>query len=320
MKKFLIAILGAAISYMPLFTSACECENECGFGWSADLDLTVGYRNDRIKTHVNGYNPPGTLVIQDRLKGKNLNIFEVGVEGRASICDDQLFVKGFADFGHIVSGHYKENVAFPIIVSEVIEAHVHRGCTQDYSIGAGYLFPIEIGCFLPCGSCLRIGPTAGYSYDYLKIRMRKVTTNDVPDPVLSDLEYSMRWHGPWAGVETEFCIDCFKVIFDYEFHWSEWRGIWALKGPDVLGVAFSDKRKSKHGTGNLFELDGIYEFNECWNFGIGLKYQFWQARKGHLVPRCGTFAEIGLSPTEKDKVPKATWQSAQIQLSAGYNF
>lgn len=314
MKKFLTLLLGMA----------CVHAQGIAFDWNADLALTLGYRNDEIKTTIHAYDPPGTLILQDRLKVKNIDIYEIGLKANLAFCDpwrNEWFIKGFADFGRPNKGHYREDVAFPIIVSTITKGHVNKGYSQDDSIGIGYFYSFGDCClndsFL---NGFKVGPVVGYSYDFLKVRMGKMRTNGVVDPILNHLSYDMRWQGPWLGCELEYAIDCFRMNLGYEFHWSNWRANWTLKGPDDPHNAFSDKRKSSHAYGNLVFLDGAYTFCNCWELGLGLKYQQWKAGKGRERPRAGSFADVGLSDTEVDKVPKATWRSFQVQLAIGYHF
>lgn len=303
MKKFLVVLLGA-VCVMPGFAQEW-------MEWDGDLALTAGYRNDHITTKLHAYDPPGTLIAQDRLKATSIDVYEIGLKGEITFCDD-WFIKGFADFGWVDGGRYREDTAFPIIVSQTSTAHVNNGNTRDYSIGLGYLFS--------CNDCIKIGPVAGYSYDYQKIKLSTVDTNGVADPTLSHLSYNMRWQGPWLGFETEYCLCDILLNLGYEYHWSDWRANWTLDGPDVPGVAFSDKRKASRANGNVVYLDGTYTFCDCWNLGLGLKYQYWEAWDGRLVPRSGSFTSVGGSASEVDKIPKATWSSIQVQLSAGYTF
>lgn len=300
MKKYLVT----------LFTIVCATVSGQQFDCiCGDIALTTGYRNDRITTDVNAFDPPETLILQDNLKGKNINIFEIGFKGRVCLCE--YFLKGFANFGWVGSGHYEEDVSAPGKVTSESKGHIHKGRTRDYSIGLGYMFT---------WNCINISPLIGYSYDYQRIKMGKITVDGFPDAQLSNLKYDMRWQGPWIGLESEFDLCCIDFTVGYEYHWSDWRANWTLAGPDIFGVAFSDKRKSHHAYGNVVYIDGTYCFCNCWEVGLGLKYQYWKATKGKLQPRNGTLAEAVGSSTEVDKVPKATWSSFQIQLSLGYNF
>lgn len=296
MKKYIVSLLTLISANVSAF--------DLTFG--GDAAVMGGYRLDRISTDVRGFDPPGTLVLQDNLKGNNINIWEVGVRGRAELCE--CFIKGYADFGWVTSGTYKEYGAFPILVSDVSRGHINGGHTYDYSIGLGYHFY--------CFDWFKISPLVGYSYDFEKIKMGKMNTNGFPDPVLNNLSYNMRWQGPWLGLESDFWISCLNMRLGYEYHWSDWKANWNLSGPDVPDVAFSDKRKSNDAYGNVIYVDGRYAIYKGWDIGLGFKYQYWKAKGGKLKPRSGSF-DIG---DEVDKVPRATWASYQFQLSVGYSF
>lgn len=280
--------------------------------WHGDINVSAGYRNDRIETTIKAFDPPGTLINVDKLKGKDINIFEVGINGRVTYCD-QAFIRGYANFGWVCDGRYTETSGFPLIFSSVTKGKIHSGHTRDYSIGVGYLFS--------CWNCFKIGPAVGYSYDFQKIKLgNNVTTNGEPSPTLNHLSYDMKWQGPWLGAEAQFCVQCVQVNVGYEYHWSDWRANWTLAGPDVIDIAFSDKRRSNNAHGNVVFLEGNYVFCSCWTVGLGFKYQQWTVRRGCEKPRAGSFAAIGLSPTEHDKVTHVCWRSAQVHVSLGYLF
>lgn len=314
-KNFIIiAMLASACISMPCQAFDWLCGNE----WGGDVDLTAGYRYDRILTHLHAYSPPGTLALKDNLTGKSINICEVGAKGRVFFCDnflngDALFAKGFATFGRVVSGRYKETIPFPTTVNSTSKGNIHRGNTQDFSLGIGYFFPID--------EYLKVGPTGGYSYNFQKIKMRSIKTNGTHDAALSGLSYQMCWEGPWAGCEAEFWLNCItRLNLGYEYHWCTWHADWTLAGPDVTGGAFSDKRNSHRASGNVFYIDAICIQFCPWDIGFGIKYQTWDASKGHAKPRAGSFAAVGASPNEVDKISKATWQSLQGQLTVSYSF
>lgn len=303
MKKILTLLLAIGI---PALAHTWNCD-----AWHGDLSVTTGYRNDRLSTTIKAFDPPGTLIEIDKLKGTGINIYQVGVKGKVTYCN-QVFARAYADFGWVCDGKYHEKVAAPIIFSSFTHAKIHKGHIRDYSVGVGYLFS--------CFDCFKIGPVVGYSYDFQKIKMGKATTNGLPEPTLDHLSYDMRWQGPWLGAEAEFCVQCLQVNVGYEYHWSDWHANWTLAGPDLVNVAFSDKRRSHDAHGNVVFLEGNYLFCECWTVGLGFKYQQWTARRGREVPRAGSFAAVGISNTEKDKVTHVSWRSAQVQVNLGYLF
>lgn len=278
--------------------------------WGGSLDVTTGFRRDEIRTVIDSFSPPGTLISEDDLKAKNLHIWEVGVKGRGSVCN--WFIKGFANWGRVYHGDYIESVSVPGLGDFVTKAHIHEGDTRDYSIGLGYAYCLD--------NCFGIGPVAGWSYDYMRVKMHHATINGIPDPVLNGLNYKTTWQGPWLGVEALISLYCINLDLGYEYHWSHWHGKWLLAGPDIIGGAFSDRRKAHRASGNVFFIDANYEFCQCYELGLELKYQYWRAKKGHETPLAGSFSAVGFPADEVDKVKKSTWQPFEVQLNFGLRY
>lgn len=304
MKKYLICLLVIFCTPLSAF------EFDCVYG---DIAFTAGFRSDEIKTNVDAFDPPGTLLSTDNLKGKNLRVQLRGVKARLYVLD--FFLKGFADFGTNNRGSYTEITSRVHGATFTSKGKVRRGRTVDYSIGLGYLFP--------CYDYFYFAPMFGVAYDYQNIEMGRITTNGVTDKTLSSLNYSMRWEGPWLGLETQFEVYCFNFIMGYEFHRrSRWLAHWNLDVPDVNRGAFSDKRKSMHTFGNVFYLEGSYPVYGCWEMGLAFKYQYWHAKKGIVRPRNRllSIAQATGSATQHHRVRKATWSSIELQGTVQYNF
>lgn len=302
MKKFLIMLCGIIL---PALTHAWGPEL-C----NADIAITTGYRSDSISTTIRAFDPPEDLIVIDDLKGSGIDIFEVGIKGRVLLLES-LFARGHANYGWVLNGRFTDLSSLPDVFSATTKAPIDSGHTKDYSIGAGFQFSF-LGCF-------KIGPVAGYSYNFQKIKLGKAKTEGERNPVLDRLTYDMCWEGPWLGAEAQFCLKFLQLIVGYEYHLSNWHANFTLDGPDVFGGSYSDKRKSNHAHGNVVFLEGNCAWG-CWTIGVGVKYQEWTAENGREVPRAGSFSAVGLNDTEVDKVPHATWRSTQIYASVGYLF
>lgn len=290
-------------------------------GWDYEIGITGGYRNDKIETLINAYDPADTFILSDGLTAKNISVFEVGAIAKMSLCNTWL-IRGFADYGWITNGNYKEVSTAPGFPEFISKGTVDKGHTQDYSIGLGYLFPLD-NCFSWIFSCfpnINIGPIGGYSYHSQKLTMGTIFTDGVEDSILTDLQYHMRWNSPWLGGDLIVNFNYFKLHCGYEFHWSHWHAEWLLDGSDVFGGAFSDKRKSTHSHANVFFIDTTYQFSPCGEFFLSFKYQHWKAGDGIEVPLAGSFAAVGLNDTEVDKVPKALWESYEVKIGFVWAF
>lgn len=273
------------------------------------LDLSTGYRSDRISCLVDVFDPPSVLIASDDIKIKHLSIYQLGGKARFTFCNS-WFIRGNAYYGWALDGKYKETVTSGKTAS-VFEAKAHKGNTVDATVGGGYLYSFN--------DCWAIGPAAGWSYDHQKAKMSHGFLGETPETFLDGLTYKNRWSGPWLGVDFLFRRCNFIVHGGYEFHWAHWHAEWLLKGADIPHVAFSDVRHSKHAHGNLVYLDGRWEFSPCWHIGVGLQWQGWCAKHGRLHPKFTTLKAMGF-PNEVDKVKHAKWHSAAITVDLGYGF
>ncbi len=252
-------------------------------GEPLDLNFTLsnGYRQDRISTSIDIFNPAKRLVMTEHLKADKMHLYEVGGKARFGACDYR--VKADAFWGWGTSGNYvckaQEEELLPgyIVPPRITRAGINNTSTQDFTIGAGYLFTL--------GQFFEVTPMAGLSYHSQRMKLHNAQTNGHCNYILDGLRYRNQWQGPWAGVDALFTFCDFVIQGGYEYHWADWRGRWKLHGPNIYGVAFSDKRKSDHVRGQVGYVDVRWNFCECWEAGIGVKGGIWKARNGHLKPR-----------------------------------
>lgn len=295
---------GALLGFGSCYDNSCINE-----GVDASIDLTGGYRYDKLTASVHVFDPPDNLVLTDNLKINGLNIYEIGVDGRILVCR-QWFVRIFGTFGRENNqGRYAETVTALGIGEATTYSKVRNANTSDFSIGGGYLFP--------CGCGVGVGPSVGWSYDYSRIKMGNAFTGGTADPVLDRLSYKTRWQGPWVGVEAQY--NCYNswVALGYQYHWSHWHASWRLSGPDIPDVAFSDRRKCNGAFGNVIFLDGAYGFCDTWEIALCLKAQYWKANDGKIKPRSRS---IVFGPGEVNKLHSATWHSYEALAMIGYHF
>lgn len=268
------------------------------------LDMTNGYRQDRISTLVEAFDPPGTQIASDSLKATNLPFYQIGVDGKLSLCG--LFIRIDADWAWANHGDYKEVVSTPEGLSSTTKGHVHDAKARDFGVGVGYLYPFN--------EDFSLGPVGGWQYHLQKFKVRDPRTDGIPDPILNGLKYTDCWHGPWLGFDLAYRFCKYSFHTGYEYDWAEWHATWRLKGPDVPGVAFSDHRKSNQAHGQVIYLDAKWHFYDCWSLGCGLKYQMWKATHGKVNPLRDN---APVSSTEVDKVNRAKWTSFTATLDLG---
>ncbi|MEM1283413.1 MAG: hypothetical protein AAGG81_07655, partial [Chlamydiota bacterium] len=176
----------------------CISANAFGIPWDGDIYLTGGYRSDSLETGITILDLNEETLFTDTIKGKNIDVYQIGVKGKASICN-QCFVRGYAIFGSIADdGKYLDKESDPQGNSAEIEAKITDGYTADYSFGASYLFPLS--------RCLSVGPSVGYAYVRESITIDDAEFEGEELSILNNLEYKMRWQGPWLGVDAVYTI------------------------------------------------------------------------------------------------------------------
>lgn len=269
------------------------------------IDFDYGSRRDTLSCVNNIYNPAGTYAATDRLDIKKLRIFEGGVKGQALFRNAWL-VKGFFNAGYVEKGDYLESVSAVDGTSSKIPLNVTGGNTVDFSVGGGYLFSL-------CDR-LKIGPTAGWSYNRQYLRMKGKPAQ------LNGLVYTNRWQGAWVGADLMANLSCFGLHLGYEYHFPRWNAQWLLKGRDTFGGAFSDVRHATKGYGNVAFIEAYTLNFGCLRFTCQFKWQYWKVKDGRLYPKHGSFASVGGGVTEVDKISQATWRSLEGIIGAGINF
>lgn len=297
-----------------------------------DFDLQIGYRQDRIQTFINVFDPPGNLIASDYINAHDISSYQIAIKDRWWWCD--FYIKAEGDYAWTRCGKYDETFTDFVAGSESrTKSDIHHSRFRDFSAGAGYLFPLwqcvdrPLNSWDYCGTSLShpihgfaIGPVAGWSYHFQRFFLENPITDGLPDEVVDNLRYVNQWEGPWIGVEAVFNLWRFYINAGYEYHWAKWNASWTLDGPDVLGQAFSDRRESCHGQGQLGYIDVKYTFCTYWEAGVGFRIQNWEAKNGRVNPRNGTFEEIGLSDTEIARVKFAKWYSYAISFDIGAYF
>lgn len=336
---------GLGIVLSLLFTVSAN--QAAAFNPDSEIDMIGGWRRDHIRSFITDNTDPAT----DLVKGSALNIWQIGVQGefKPNLCEEgswvnSFFIAGAAEWGWVNEGDYNHQVVQSNIGAESdssenvfdnLSGNISRGHTWDYEIGLGYLFE-------PFGDCFLIGPTAGYAYNKLQFKAENVvgTETSANRPVMDNqslitsidpltyfdegVNFISKWTGPWAGVEARFDFCDIKIDTGYEYHFAHWAGRFTSPFPDVTdGYHFSDTRDGKDGHGQVFYLDACYNYCQCLDVGLGIKYQYYTA-SGPEHPQHGSFLDVGATDIEhaafyKEKV-KTSWHSFAITMDVGYLF
>lgn len=290
-----------------------SCEETCDYCpvmstksiYEGSFDLNFGYRRDKLNCVLDHFDPPGVFLVDDNLKINKIQIMEIGIKGKC-IAKERFMIKGFANIGSVVKGNYVETATTNTGLTSTINLKVFGGDTVDYSIGAGYLYPLF--------NCLRIGPTGGWSYNtqYLKMKGGSIDA-------LRGLQYSNRWQGAWVGADALLDFCAFGVHAGYEYHFPHWHAEWLLKGSDSPGT-YSDVRHSNNGYGNVAFLEAFLNGPGCFEFNCQFKYQYWKMRDGRAHPKFSNIADVGFGPDEVIKVSRSTWESLEVTAGLGFGF
>jgi hypothetical protein len=284
------------------------------FNVNASIDVMGGYREDKITTLIEAFDPPGVFFGSDEVEGHAIQIGEIGVKGRVSIC--QWLIKGFMKEGKVYKGHYNE-IGEDTAGYGTTSADINKGRTQDFSLGVGYLCSAYR---LPWISSLQFGLEGGWSYHSQDFSIKDVFMDGYPDSVLDGLRYKTRWQGPWLGLEAYLSVLCFTVDAGYEYHWAHWHGNWLLEGSDVFGGAYSDRRWAHNSQGNVVFVDVSFSPFFFLEVGVEFRYQYWKGKSGRERPKAGKFSTVGLNNSEVDKIPHTTWESYSVLLYLGCGF
>lgn len=293
---FNLAIMGIAAQM--LLAPGLQANQMDGY-----LDLSGGYRRDKVETTLKLTDDEGEEVSRDHLEIKDISIWEIGLKGRANFCN--WFVRGYGYHGWITDGNFNEN--FSLFSLDIdADAKIDKGYTNDFTIGAGYLFP-----FCWCGNSWGIGPVVGWSYDQQHITLKDYKEDGVEDPDFGSFSHKTQWSGPWVGVDVVFESCGFEVDAGYEYHWASWKFDSSRSDDSDYDESFDSNFKSKDGHGNVVYIDGLWNFCPCWQAGIGLKFKSWKADKGS-----GHHEDEGFHLHAKD----TKWCSGEITLDIGYSF
>ncbi len=318
----LLTTIGSGLSY----ADDCGCFDP----WN-NLSLSLGWRRDDIKTSVDSEIPPAAPFFRDTLNAKRLDVWEVGGQLHLTIphfdcccCDDwwwldRFYVRGSAYRGWISNGKYTEsftNLNRGRTTHET--AKIHKGRTVDGTVGLGFLYPV-------CEN-FAVGPVGGWSYDQVRFSLKDAKFRGIDDPVLDGLTYTSTWRGPWVGADLAYnwCVcDCWNIRLEggYEYHWANWRGTWKLKGPDITPcIAFSDHRHSDDAWGQVGYINAWWNLCDCWDVGLGVKYQYWKSKRGGVHPDEGTFASQGCRRNQEARIKDNIWRSLGVTFDIGYTF
>lgn len=273
----------------------------------ADFEVDAGYRQDKIETSINAYNPSGRKIAEDKLKIPKTVIYQVGAKARLSFIG--LVAKAEIDYGKVQKGHYTETFGLSHNIHTSHHGNIHSGWTQDLNLAGGYL--------LFCNPLFQWGPMAGYSRNEQTYKFGKGKYHG-SGPVSKNFKYTAKWQGPWLGGDFLCRLACVTVSGGYEYHWADWKASQEIAHHEVESIA-SKSNKTKNARGQVYYAKADWNFSDCFSIGANFKWQQWSAHHGKESSRFGKLAPRMLRRI-KDKVKQASWDSwtAGIDLSCHF--
>lgn len=167
MRKIFGVLSTSLIAYSQVSSFCCSFLPEVA---ESNLSVGLGYRQDEIKWHTSG------CTFDPHIKFKKLNIWEINIGGKYVTCDN-IYMRGYADYGWITSGRrhetdfeyftdqefqsssssssYTEGSAF--VENDAFKNKV-KGHVYDVSIALGYQFRW-------CDDSFAVSPVLGYSWN-----------------------------------------------------------------------------------------------------------------------------------------------------------
>lgn len=302
----------------------------------AEFYLSGGWRGDNLRSFITTNIDSSS----DLMKGSDLNIWQVGMEGRFSPtfdqCDpfwNQLFARGSVYWGWISEGIYRHKIvtADPFTGISNDRGDISRGQTFDYTVGGGYLYPFS--------DCVSFGPTGGYSMNHLCFKTENVmgvitapipvnAINQTENTSIDNFSYfdenakiTSKWQGPWAGCDAVIRWSKITLKMCYEYHWAHWNGSFRSRFANLTDdYHYSDKRKGRNGHGQVGFLGISYSACSGMTMGLGVKYEYYSLKKGREYPDAeGGFPAVGGPENQIDYV-NTLWHSLSILLNLGYVF
>lgn len=289
--------------------------------WS-DISVAAGWRRDEIQnlsflTVPSGPATGTTFDIQG--KAKEINIWEIGIQGRFTIpqsCNfafeylsnrliDQFFIDGSAFWGWTTDGHIGRTIVTTpttgISTTTLITDSIHDGHTHDYTIGGGLIIPVTCA--------FGIGPTAGYAWNKIAYNVQNQISHT-----------ETKWRGPWLGFEADFAMYEWSFDAGYQYHWTNISNTFKGRSNPLNTTTSSATRSHKHGKGHVAFIDAWWAYNDHIDVGLGFKYTYFKSNDQIAT---GTFVDILLPPPGLVSIVglvKTTWRSYAATVDVAYRF
>lgn len=354
MRKFVVTLMASLLTCAAASAFFPEASD-------SSLEIGVGYRNDNLKwttsTRCNDscYSSEFGDFTESKTTAKweNLKIWQIEAKGKYVTCDD-IYLRGYADYGWITSGKAKFNRSFgddSYCSDDGLDFHSNskKGNVYDASIGIGYQFRM-------CEDSFLISPVFGYSwhgqdvrhnhrgcsgdsyysyydyysdysdysYDYSSSEFFSSSCSSSS----SDSDrggYKTHWRGPWLGVDFEYRLACEWTLFaNYEYHWAKYEAHGNVFGFDYdTSLNFGKFRHhAKNAHGQIGGIGVKWDVCDCWTVALAGEFQFFKTTRGSQRTTLAEFSGCGETVKVQDYIPlrSVQWNSAAVVLDVGYLF
>ncbi len=302
---------------------------------AGQVSLEAGYRHDNISWRQRF--PSNDPLFRGEQKFKNLDIFQIGVNGRTTLgCN--LYVRGDAYWGWILDGCFRDKETVRTFDEDYYYSYSDDcGCGgQDgrlfYSrslVDDKYVYGINgaIGYpFFFCDCSAVLAPVIGYSFDEQNVRVNDRGFNFCNnEDGCCHQPFVSRWYGPFVGVDLNYRPnnECWSLFAEIEYHWGQFTGR-SRGNNDAFG---RDHLRAKNARSWVCSIGADYDICDCWTVGFSLKFQDWTASKHHR----GTLNSDILELTNVDTYANSggccdrsassyKWHSYAINLTVGHHF
>lgn len=315
--NFLMTFLVASYGYVNAESSLVEFE--------------AGYRHDSINWRANSDD-----VVSTKTHFKNIDIFQIGVNGRTSI-PYNFYARASAHWGWIIDGDLEESTrvgfsAFPVSglsanfeVGERIENVLDGKFVYDLDIAVGYPFYF-------CDYAMSVSPVVGYSVDEQNLRVEGnqglvFEADSITGALVPVLENSCchsrfisQFWGPFVGADFEYvpCDAQWSLYAAFEYHFARHK---IKRHGASIGIDGFDNfhRHSRRAYGWVFDIGGEYEMENMWTVGLDFQWKdFRTTRRHHYFgdSSYGSTADLSIDGFRDH----TTWHSYAISVTAGHRF
>lgn len=292
---------------------------------TGNVDFYAGYRNDTVEWKHDF--PSSDPVIASRQKFQDLDIFQLGLQGRATVgCN--IYLRADAYLGWILDGKFKESAdVYGSFENDNLYGSAGFGASltgrnvidDQYVYGAnaaiGYTF------FL-CDCTLALAPVIGYSIDVQDIHYDGSGLETSGCGGCCTHKFNNRWYGPFVGLDFIYNPYCevWNIWAELEYHWGEFKGRRGFR--DDFYLFDRGDRRTHNVDGWVFAIGGDYQLCSDWTVGLFFKFQDWHSRKHSRFNFDSSYGEYDFISSAYGNHAKKrhTWKSYAFNLTAGYHF